>query len=239
MTLRVSNGTANETIGKEIMREAPVIAYALLGILVVVLLVIWIKPLFVMCCRKKSQFPEKRASVRYNSDECPFCLEQIKNMVEISCGHAFCARCMSDYSKSKRGALLLCPVCRREFACIFKNYEHDIESPAAEVEEEINDYNIRYGGEQKKFCQLLKDFPFVFKSFLRNCCTPGMVGKSVCMILMIVCVMIYIVSPYDLFPESVFGIFGYIDDISVLIYVIFFIGKIMLTVIFRNRNNGN
>ena len=47
--------------------------------------------------------------------------------------------------------------------------------------------------------------------------------------------MAYIISPYDLISEKYFGWFGYIDDFSILIYILFYIGKIMLEVIFRSE----
>jgi len=232
----VYNST-NATLGDELIKDAPVFAYVVLSFCVLILVVIWFKPLFVVCCRKKTGKAEHRAQVRFVGDECILCLEPIINMVEISCGHAFCAKCMSEYWRNRTGAALLCPICRRVFTCIFKNYENDSQQPPNEVNSSIDEYNTLFGGEQKSFCQILKDFPMVMKTYFRSCCSAGMACKSCCLLSVILLTIVYIISPYDLFPESVFGIFGYIDDVSVLVYVIFIIGKIMLSVIFRERDN--
>uniref|UniRef100_A0A6C0B422 RING-type domain-containing protein n=1 Tax=viral metagenome TaxID=1070528 RepID=A0A6C0B422_9ZZZZ len=39
------------------------------------------------------------------SKECPICLDNIKNLVVLNCGHAFCAECSKYIS-------VTCPMCR-------------------------------------------------------------------------------------------------------------------------------
>lgn len=39
-------------------------------------------------------------------------------------------------------------------------------------------------------------------------------------IIYIIGLIVYFVSPFDLIPEFIFGIFGFIDDVIVVIYVV-------------------
>jgi len=206
-----------------------VIAFITISIFTIILISTWFAPLFRSCCRKKR---ETRALNKFITDECPMCLEQMKNEVEIRCGHSFCAKCMADYIRAHPSSVLTCPMCRSSFLSIFINYELDAEKPTSNDQTTIKEYNLLYGGEQKSFCNILRDFPMLMKVYAKHCCNRGMLCKSCCILTIIVLCAIYIISPYDLIPEKIFGIFGYIDDFSVLIYLLFIIGKIMIEVIF-------
>ena len=37
--------------------------------------------------------------------------------------------------------------------------------------------------------------------------------------------MLYLFSPWDLIPEFIFGILGYVDDFAILVYVVIAIGN--------------
>ena len=51
----------------------------------------------------------------YNSKECPICLETIKNLVVINCGHSFCEKCIKNIN-------ITCPMCREYITAKIKVY---------------------------------------------------------------------------------------------------------------------
>ena len=56
------------------------------------------------------------ASVTNDLTTCPICLNLFDVSKSLPCLHAFCLKCLQDYSKDKNpGDEVLCPTCRKEF----------------------------------------------------------------------------------------------------------------------------
>ena len=96
----------------------------------------------------------------------------------------------------------------------------------------IRRYNGDYSG-QRGFYDVLFDTPFLLRQFWRNIkITNGRVlleHKSI----LIYCflIIVYFLSPFDLIPEMVFGIFGYIDDLAFVFLFIVAVASSFLNVL--------
>ena len=51
--------------------------------------------------------------------------------------------------------------------------------------------------------------------------------------------MLYIISPFDLIPEAIFGIIGFIDDLFMVVVVIFVISNIFYNFLRLRDANRN
>ena len=91
--------------------------------------------------------------------------------------------------------------------------------------------------EERNFADFLMDAPFLVKRFLREICTTDytVLVRNYRLILMITSGFFYLLSPFDLIPEVVFGIFGLIDDFLVII-IIFFVVAAKFRQVLQNRN---
>ena len=101
----------------------------------------------------------------------------------------------------------------------------------------IRRYNGNYGG-QRGFYDFMFDSPFLVRQFYREVRETN--GRILLQHPYLVCyfvlLMIYLVSPIDLIPELVFGIFGYIDDFAFI--VLFLVGiAVTFMKILTNRND--
>ena len=101
----------------------------------------------------------------------------------------------------------------------------------------IRRYNGDYGG-QRGFYDFMFDSPFLVRQFIREIRNtngrillqhPYLVGYFVLL-------MIYLISPIDLLPELVFGIFGYIDDFAFIVLFLVGIGITFMKIL-TNRND--
>ena len=231
------NGTANETLKEEIMRSFPsIITYALLALMVIFLLFIWVRPLIIIKKRKSTKVSnsDTTTSILLNKDVCPFCIEPITNQVELSCGHAFCAKCMCEFWKSRHGPLMKCAVCKRQTECIFKFYKHDRVRPADDIIEGIDEYNKLFSKYQCGCYNVIRDFSIIIRYYIKYCKNTC---KSVFLIILGIAVLAYIGSPYDGFSEHTNGAFGYLDDMVLLILSVVIMGKIMMCDILKELTN--
>ena len=75
--------------------------------------------------------------------------------------------------------------------------------------------------EERTFAVSILDAPFLVKRFFREICTTDIrvIVRYYRLVLMILSGLIYVLSPFDLIPEVVFGIFGLLDDFLVIIVI--------------------
>ncbi len=81
------------------------------------------------------------------------------------------------------------------------------------------------------------DAPFLVRRFIREICTTDLnvLRANFRLIGMMLTAFIYIVSPFDLIPEVVFGAVGLIDDFVILIFVLVAVAQGFRQIL-RNRN---
>ncbi|EDV23326.1 E3 ubiquitin-protein ligase RNF170 [Trichoplax sp. H2] len=177
-----------------------------------------------------------RPRVSYNADSrCPICILDPRAPVETNCGHIFCAECIITYWK--HGSWLgpmNCPICRQEITILFPNYEDGQET---DVSVDITTYNRRFSGEPRsvfyrfQLWDYVQDFPTLLRHFVRECFTVnGMIALfRVKIVVCVVIAMIYVLSPFDIIPEAVFGILGLLDDLLIIVVILIYV-----TMIYRN-----
>jgi RING finger protein 170 len=75
--------------------------------------------------------------------------------------------------------------------------------------------------------QQIRDAPVLFSLLWQSLTITAVLRLAVVakMGLLVLGSLLYVLSPLDIVPEAVFGVFGYIDDIIVALYVYVFVAS--------------
>lgn len=189
--------------------------------------------------------PVRRRYNLENQCQCPVCLNDVQYEVETNCGHVFCCRCWVAYRLHGNwiGAVR-CPVCRQQVTILFQCFtESELHPPVGTEDEdelnrllqEINSYNRRFSGDPRPLLDYLRDLPTLSRHLWNEFFSlDGLMHMfRLRLLLCFVAGFIYLISPLDIIPESVFGFFGLIDDIFVLLVV-----SIYVSIIYRSYIAG-
>ena len=100
----------------------------------------------------------------------------------------------------------------------------------------LRSYNMRFS-EERTFADCIMDAPFLVKRFLREIFTTDVtvLVRNYRLILMILTGIVYILSPFDLIPEMIFGIMGFIDDLVIFIFIFIAVAQGFRQIL-QNRN---
>ncbi|VDM30815.1 unnamed protein product [Hydatigera taeniaeformis] len=163
-------------------------------------------------------------------DACPICLENLNFAVETNCRHKFCGDCFYAYWQTFSPLTQPnCPVCRSQLRFLLKRFSPtDLDagnsSDRFEVESRIAAFNRRFSGNPVSIIDQIRDLPVL----LRYCWRIMFDGEGgiscllrLRLIVLSLFVFFYVVSPLDIFPESMVGVFGLLDDC--LVCLVFFI----------------
>lgn len=95
---------------------------------------------------------------------------------------------------------------------------------------EINNYNRNYSGEPRPWSDYLYDLPTLLRHLTNDFFSYNglMYVFRLRIVLCVVAAIMYLISPLDMIPEAVFGIFGLFDDIIVVLLL-----AIYVTIIYR------
>jgi len=172
---------------------------------------------------KQEQKIEQEQGKAKESVECPICLQNVYLATETSCGHCYCGECILTFWKRLgTGKPLTCAVCRSSIRFLVSSFtmrslfKDNIqrkqlqlsERSEREVDSEIQLYNTLFEGSGKSHWTQAMN---LYRNF--NHLT---VFAKLTVVLVLVFVVAYILSPLDLLPESALGVWGLIDDIVVL-----------------------
>ena len=74
------------------------------------------------------------------------------------------------------------------------------------------------------------DAPTLMRHFLQDLFSPqGLLQLwRVRIVVMLLCLLLYLISPFDLLPEAVLGLFGLLDDLIIILIII-----VYSTIIYR------
>jgi len=192
-----------------------------------------------------TQEPVPASTPVYNSESCPICLAEPKYAIETNCGHVFCGQCLITYWNMGRWtSTIKCPLCRQVVSImLFKFSSEERRNYTPERQEVVNNvhlYNRRFSGEPRGWMEYLRDLP----TLLRHCATEvfslsGLVLMfRLRVVICFVFALLYFVSPLDIIPEAVFGIFGLLDDIFVIALLAIYVSIIYRQMV-ANRANNN
>lgn len=87
----------------------------------------------------------------------------------------------------------------------------------------VREYNKRFSG-QRTLIDIIRDIPCLFGRIINEFRTPEgfmRILRILRLNTMLIGLILYILSPIDLIPEYIFGIFGIIDDVIVFLTLIF------------------
>jgi len=182
--------------------------------------------------------------------DCPICLDPAKFALETNCGHKFCAACFMEYYQRGGAAANLadfelpavtCPCCRRkvdvlaEFFAFPEQDEH--KETANAVVRQLSHYNRRFSNAPRTLSDLLLDTPVLLRRLWREITTGGAlrVVFQYRNLGLIIGAVLYLISPFDIIPEAVFGLVGLLDDLIVLMVVLILLAHFYRTTMLRRR----
>ena len=152
--------------------------------------------------------------------ECPVCMEEMDGKKVVSlCSHVCCSTCTVRIITQSGGRQFPCSICRRTVSFLIIS---NPEGPDQQEQDTIRRYNQRFG-DNRSYIQMMRDLPYLLDTFYQQVVsTRGAILLSSLSVLgYILGAIIYTLSPFDLVPEAVFGLFGLIDDaIAILLTLI-------------------
>lgn len=179
----------------------------------------------------------------YNNEVCPICLSPQALAVETNCGHKFCGPCLRSYLNNRSpgdfsvfSGRLSCPLCRQDINILLLSFTRE-ETHSAELEEErrnveatANEYNIRFGAGPRNLWTCIRDCPVLIRHMLQEMFTLGGIVWMfrLRVLLFLLGAFLYLCIPIDFFPEALFGIFGFLDDL-----IVFLLCAVYISVIYR------
>lgn len=154
--------------------------------------------------------------------ECPICMDGYSFAVATSCGHLFCARCFClHWKRTFYSRQISCPMCRSHVQSLQKRFTEDenarTDAAKLAIVADLDLFNRWYSGQSIPLWQRLRDLPHLFSAsiqlLLTGEATPMLLRSR--LVLLSLCVILYIISPLDVIPEMVTGLFGLLDDLLV------------------------
>ncbi|CAL8090535.1 unnamed protein product [Calicophoron daubneyi] len=143
--------------------------------------------------------------------------------VETNCRHRFCAQCFClHWRRTLYGRQITCPICRGHVRFLKKHFspaEMEQTDVRRTLEGDIDLFNRWHSGRPVPILRRLRDLPIMFTDALRFVFsgdgTPFLIHSR--LVLLGLCVVLYVLSPFDVIPEGVAGLFGLLDDLVVLL----------------------
>ncbi|CAM4816918.1 unnamed protein product [Rotaria magnacalcarata] len=161
---------------------------------------------------------------RPRHDTCPICLIDSSVLsVETNCGHLFCGQCIITYWKYQMNWMsgMHCPVCRQPITVLLRCFAEDETLADNDVREtvvtNVRDFNRRFSGAPRTFREYIYDIPVLIPHIIRQMFTVQNLAWTyrLRIILILLTVIAYVLSPLDILPESVLGFLGLFDDLLV------------------------
>uniref|UniRef100_A0A0N5ATN3 E3 ubiquitin-protein ligase RNF170 n=1 Tax=Syphacia muris TaxID=451379 RepID=A0A0N5ATN3_9BILA len=171
---------------------------------------------------------EDEGSFRNFSDPdriCPICLNPASFAVLTNCGHLFCCNCFYLYWQYSGNVMrpVKCAVCRSVVSVLMPKVvqgERDNNmQEASRSDTQMNDYNYRFSGAPRPILDYIRDIPVMIPYMLRFLFSINgiMTMFRIRVLFCLIGIFAYVIFPFDILPEAVYGIFGFIDDILVAI----------------------
>ncbi|KAG8317482.1 E3 ubiquitin-protein ligase RNF170-like [Homalodisca vitripennis] len=189
----------------------------------------------------------------YNRSEepCPICYHgPITFAVETDCYHLFCGTCMLGLIQYARHRNIICPVCRAEVLMLYpvftgEEYSSERLSNNARTRDslisEIQEYNRLFSGGNRTLLQTIFELPVFVRRLWRSFNNPDDIlvqnRMKTLLYVILLLVALYILFPFDLFPEVYFGLFGFLDDLLVITVSLFYLTSVYRSLFFNLEHN--
>ena len=149
-------------------------------------------------------------------------------MLACSCAHTFCSECFLQYFEQGGRSVVKCPCCRREVDLVAVSEPGWLPAEKSsangrKLEERIAQYNARFSGAPRSWAAVAQDTPHLLSRLWRELSSGGADAARLVRQLrfwgFVLSAVLYLLSPFDVVSESLFGILGYLDDLMVLVVV--------------------
>ena len=160
---------------------------------------------------------------------CPICMTPPTLPIETNCGHVFCLNCFSLYwTHVGEFQPAKCPMCRSRVTLLMLSRPREEYTREAENLAKVEAYNRRHSGQPRSLMEHLYDTPAFLRHLFRAFFTPGVLHITYLLRMGIILIglIVYVISPLDIIPESVFGLFGLLDDVIVIIFLLCLLGNL-------------
>uniref|UniRef100_A0A0K2TDF5 E3 ubiquitin-protein ligase RNF170 n=1 Tax=Lepeophtheirus salmonis TaxID=72036 RepID=A0A0K2TDF5_LEPSM len=168
--------------------------------------------------------------VRSESPECSICLESVRFAVETNCGHVFCGACLVEYvDRLATLSTPTCPYCRQRITMILLYFTPEESQDSLQdadrklrnfLIEKIKSYNRSYSDEPRSILEQIRDFPILARrlwNMFWDYPDRTTLFFRIRVLIPNVITILYFLSPFDIIPEFLFGIFGLFDDIFIIL----------------------
>ncbi|PIO63838.1 zinc finger, C3HC4 type [Teladorsagia circumcincta] len=181
---------------------------------------------------------------------CPICYDNALFPALTNCGHVFCCECIMGYWRHSSSLVspVKCAICRTEVTVLLPvNWPVDEENTRLrENNIGLNDYNRRFSGD-RPWLEYLWDVPVLIPYILRSLFdfnglmimfrlvrTYHDLGRHnlsyfilfrlrLRVLFIAIGIFAYVLSPFDIIPESAYGLIGLIDDVFVAVLLLVYI----------------
>ncbi|RNA09020.1 E3 ubiquitin-ligase RNF170-like [Brachionus plicatilis] len=163
---------------------------------------------------------------------CPICLNVSNLPIETSCGHIFCANCIIQYHRISNSLRINCPMCRQQVNYLLRLYSSEEQQRQqeqyGEVFATIGSYNRRNGGQPRSLLEYIYDVPILFRHLMNELFSYDGISLwyRIRIIFFLLVAFCYFLSPLDIIPEALFGIFGFLDDLFVIFIIAIYVSTI-------------
>jgi len=117
-----------------------------------------------------------------------------------------------------------CPTCRRQITLLIENFtpEEQQSQEGKALLSKITAFNKLFT--PRNWYEYILDapilLPFLWSWVLNNRGTTMSILLRLRLLAIGIVMILYLLSPFDIFPEAMFGILGYLDDIIILLMVV-------------------
>jgi len=164
---------------------------------------------------------------RSQQDTCPICLNEPSVLsVETNCGHTYCGKCIITFWKFQSNWMsgLKCPVCRQQVTVLLTRFTAEERALPDSTDRQmivssVKDFNRRFSGAPRTWLEYFHDIPVLIPYIIRQIFTTEGLAWTYRLrtIVIFVSVIAYVISPLDILPESILGIFGLLDDFLIVL----------------------
>ncbi|KAK6055257.1 zinc finger, C3HC4 type [Cooperia oncophora] len=180
---------------------------------------------------------------------CPICYDNALFPTLTNCGHVFCCECIMGYWRHSSSLVspVKCAICRTEITVLLPvNWPVDEEnSRLRENNIGLNDYNRRFSGDRPvrwffritvvfvaclgdlllQWLEYLWDLPVLIPYVIRSLFDFNglMIMFRLRVVFIALGIFAYVLSPFDIIPESAYGLIGLIDDLFVAVLLLVYI----------------
>ncbi|CAH8648618.1 hypothetical protein MS3_00002863 [Schistosoma haematobium] len=195
--------------------------------------------------RQSTQSSTRIRSVSNSDYDCPICMEFPSLMIETNCGHRFCAECfILHWKRTIYSRVISCPMCRGRVSTLTKLFTAEElqreNTRRSKIEADLRLFNRWHSGEPISIIDRIKDIPLFVYGFIQLLLSgEGTFAlMQIRLTLLGLCVLFYLITPFDFIPDVVAGFIGILDDIIVLCIFIIHVISVYQTISSRRELNS-